>query len=819
MNEKYSFKELCTKQVVVDMEKKLKVEFDFIKIPKIQRDYAQGRTKGKELNVIGKKFLDNIFDHLKKNIPMELDFIYGTVAEYGNNGDINYNLLPLDGQQRITTLFLLYWFIGLKEKGNAPDFLKKFTYETRTSSSDFCEYICDNSKTSINISNLPSKELENCWWFVNASKLDPTIKAMINMMDYIFVKYNEERNVKLFERLENLKFYVLPLNGYKLTEDLYIKMNARGKQLTNFENFKADLVKWMRDGNNIDAKRFETEIKVKEENRKIPYYLLLSSKIDNDWINYFWTICKADDVNKADTAFLKFIKRYFKCVYCLNYAKEARGIIKEPTFISFENENDYIDFISFRDVLNYAELEHFALIMDGIAKNDISKLLSSCWGDSIPLTSSGFLSDMTQSKTLIFWGICLYFRVGDEFQPLSFARWMRIVWNIVENTNIDGWGPAVGAIKLLNELSPYSHDIYNYLGSIDYEQIQSRSSEQAVKEEILKCRLMVSDSSWEDLFIKGEKHLFFKGAIGFLLEPAITKDVFKHRLEMANIFFDDKGITKKYQENGHIFLRALISEYQKSTEILDKRFIDIDDSKQHILKLKMAGYDDKVVAPTLKKWFDLPDENSIAKCLFDSVEKDSSLIGGYISNTPEENAIMKVIHEKLYKDEDLQNWMQEHKAYQVAAKNGNHIYVWKPRAWYEWIQLDGYKNEIAAKIMENPACSTDNRWSIGVKPINYFFGNGAVEIKRIFYVNDIAIPFIYKIDEEKLIVGFKKTDFLEEKLTGYTSPENIKDWLFAKTYEYQNIVKSESEITSFIEKIEREVFSSLKTTLKIQDIN
>lgn len=42
-----------------------------------------------------------------------------------------------------------------------------------------------------------------------------------------------------------IHFNFLPLSSSELpvSDDLYIKMNARGKALTSFENFKADLVK------------------------------------------------------------------------------------------------------------------------------------------------------------------------------------------------------------------------------------------------------------------------------------------------------------------------------------------------------------------------------------------------------------------------------------------------------------------------------------------------------------------------------------------------------------------------------------------------
>ena len=36
-----------------------------------------------------------------------------------------------------------------------------------------------------------------------------------------------------------VSFYLLPLDDMDSDEDLYIKMNSRGKPLTQFENFKA----------------------------------------------------------------------------------------------------------------------------------------------------------------------------------------------------------------------------------------------------------------------------------------------------------------------------------------------------------------------------------------------------------------------------------------------------------------------------------------------------------------------------------------------------------------------------------------------------
>lgn len=74
-----------------------------IVIPIIQRDYAQGR-EGKEF--LRERFLGQLFDALREDAkPLVLDFVYGSVEED--------TLYPLDGQQRLTTLWLLHWYLAL----------------------------------------------------------------------------------------------------------------------------------------------------------------------------------------------------------------------------------------------------------------------------------------------------------------------------------------------------------------------------------------------------------------------------------------------------------------------------------------------------------------------------------------------------------------------------------------------------------------------------------------------------------------------------------------------------------------------------------
>ena len=68
-------------------------------IPIIQRDYAQGRLDP-DINRVRERFLSSLYDAIVET-PITLDFVYGDIDEEGV-------MTPLDGQQRLTTLFLLH---------------------------------------------------------------------------------------------------------------------------------------------------------------------------------------------------------------------------------------------------------------------------------------------------------------------------------------------------------------------------------------------------------------------------------------------------------------------------------------------------------------------------------------------------------------------------------------------------------------------------------------------------------------------------------------------------------------------------------------
>ena len=158
--------------------------YDFkhgILIPMIQRDYVQGRTNPKS-SEIRKQFLDDIRDSIfdiyngKKN-TLELDFVYGYIY--------NDVFIPLDGQQRLTTLFLLHWYFAIKEDllSSYKEYFSKFRYQVRPSTDDFFRRLVLFSYNDYNEATLNEKKLSeaiiNKNWFLSKWKHDNTIMSSL----------------------------------------------------------------------------------------------------------------------------------------------------------------------------------------------------------------------------------------------------------------------------------------------------------------------------------------------------------------------------------------------------------------------------------------------------------------------------------------------------------------------------------------------------------------------------------------------------------------------------------------------------------------
>ncbi len=401
-----------------DATKKLKK----IVVPKIQRDYAQGRN---EPNVerVRTRFVDALYKAVTEK-PIVLDFVYGDIDENGI-------MTPLDGQQRLTTLFLLHWYAAKKE--NLPEekysFLKNFSYETRYSARNFCNKLVDFTPSFGQ--KLKDEIIDQNWFPLNWKK-DPTIASMLVMIDTIDDKFRNTAGI--WESLENgaVSFYFLPIEGMGLTDELYIKMNSRGKPLTAFEHFKAE---------------FEREIKGVLDEKNASGIL---SKIDLDWTDMLWQYRGEDNI--IDDEFLRYFK--FICdVICYRDGNSPQDI----GYDEFVLLKKYFSSECEKAVENYRLFEEYFDCWNELCKkespeNFFSRFISythepgkikieekdniNIFRDCLENYSdrSGRKRNFPLNKFILLYAVICYLRNRNSISEEQFARRLRIINNLVQNS-------------------------------------------------------------------------------------------------------------------------------------------------------------------------------------------------------------------------------------------------------------------------------------------------------------------------------------------------------------------------------------------------
>ncbi|QNK89861.1 DUF262 domain-containing protein [Sporosarcina sp. resist] len=260
----------------------------YITIPIIQRDYAQGRMddRTKDIRTV---LLEHLQEALEGERHVDFDFVYGSVE--------NQTLTPLDGQQRLTTLFLLHWYFSVKENIDIKDVLSRFSYETRISARDFCRALVLNSPSFSQVkSHKISDVLQEKKWFQHQWLQDPTVHAMLVMLDDIHTQYESleiEVMLLLTEDVCPITFSFLELKEFGLGDELYIKMNARGKPLSTFENFKAQFEQVLEEGDFLQESKNFSKMLEREWTDLLWSYKSNDFTIDESFIEVFSFITTA----------------------------------------------------------------------------------------------------------------------------------------------------------------------------------------------------------------------------------------------------------------------------------------------------------------------------------------------------------------------------------------------------------------------------------------------------------------------------------------------------------------------------------------------
>jgi len=323
-----------------------------IEIPLIQRDYAQGRLEArvKEIRV---SFLEVLLDAVANGEPVGLDFVYGKIEKA--------TFHPLDGQQRLTTLFLLHWYLAsAANRLDAGAAWTRFSYATRAGARLFCKRLAAHPLPQD--ADMPSAWIVDQAWYLYTWRTDPTIQSMLVMIDAIHEEvqhlYRDLDAQSAWERLTDaqspaVSFNLLPLDDMESDEDLYIKMNSRGKPLTSFENFKA---------------RFEQDIQHSDRAEDFAH------RIDGTWSDLLWPFRGGD--NLVDDEFIRYISFIVElCEFREGRVRASAGRLGPRARAVFgegnERAEEHIDFL-FGAFDKWQSAEH------------ISKVFSDVFSTSLP---------------------------------------------------------------------------------------------------------------------------------------------------------------------------------------------------------------------------------------------------------------------------------------------------------------------------------------------------------------------------------------------------------------------------------------------------
>lgn len=501
-----------------------------IYVPEFQRNYLQGDDSKESIKDKRDRLLDDIFSCIEsQSKSINLGFIYGRVEE-SYKSTLFY---PYDGQQRLTTLYFLYLLIYFKfnKYDEIQSFKKKLSYQTRISTNRFIEsflYWILDSKEKVSIYNdfwnKDGKDLKGFimsqdWFMMTEWNYDVSI---INMLSIIVEISGRVKNlgdkfgiVNFIDKDENnpFQFDFIYVDDISKSDDLYIKINARGKALSPFENLKSDIDKYWKDED--------------------------KTKLDAEWTEYVWNQLDVNDKNKEksfDNSFYNLLSNIFYLQYLVGLDQNK---INDKILIEIENKykKGIVDKEWITSELcstSCPMISSFLDAMIGSFKSIKDKQIESVNRKIFGL--GDYQNNNGQNKMEradLFEVFVYYYSVSSLFteNDMEFTDKRNLLNEIETVTNriIENQRPyldsptnlvkALKSVKVLIDNSIESHGVYKFFLSIDNdtkESIRKGLMKEQVEEEILKAKLIDKDSRYVALFNKGYSELKNKGQLGFI---------------------------------------------------------------------------------------------------------------------------------------------------------------------------------------------------------------------------------------------------------------------------------------------------------------
>ena len=225
-----------------------------IVIPDLQRDYCWGdkAVVGKEQRELVTDFVKNLWEQFIKS-PNEIQTM-GLI--YGYEQPKHY-LQICDGQQRLTTLFLIIGYLNtilpdgcfgdniMSSKEREDDFEPYLQYSIRESTLYF---LSDLSKNVFIERNSSTDGIKNSSWYFQEYEQDASIQSMISALGHIhtFIETlnSNAETLKSFGAyiLDKLHLLYYDMGSRTNGEETYVVINTTGEPLSSSENLKPILI-------------------------------------------------------------------------------------------------------------------------------------------------------------------------------------------------------------------------------------------------------------------------------------------------------------------------------------------------------------------------------------------------------------------------------------------------------------------------------------------------------------------------------------------------------------------------------------------------
>lgn len=498
-------------------------KYDQIEIPIIQRDYAQGRKTAK---AVRDGILNHILEAIAENRNVELDFIYGIERTFGRGEDEIVAFVPIDGQQRLTTLWLIHWYLAKKagllddKNGETVRLLRKFTYETRPSSKRFLECLCTEPIAVGN--NLQESIIDDAPWFDEAWKLDPSIMGAITVLESISA-HDALKDQDPQEMLANLTdnncvtFYFLPLEKFGLGEEIYTRMNARGKVLTDFEKVKSRLFKIINDS---------------------PLKKIVADKIEYSWVENLWPY-RPQNTYLTDIPFIKWLGYITQILYVIEkgYSKGKIDYMSDKILSEIYSSEENLLFL-------IHSLDSIPKLVDAPVDFSLE------WNENIGLTEPvrwlltqfSFSENENNTDVMKQLGVMAALIFLDQQKATDgLGNFLRVVRNLIRNTadkSIREWPTLIQSIRNL-----VSSDVYSVLRNPELSLKGFRSEQRDI--EVFKAKMIEAHPDAYGLICKMDDNPALRGRLGnIIIECQETAPTDRFNLSLNSIDPKDVDIQR-----------------------------------------------------------------------------------------------------------------------------------------------------------------------------------------------------------------------------------------------------------------------------------